>query len=70
MKKRLITLANAVTVFVALLALWQAIIWVFHVAPYMLPSPLAVHHAAVARISSILHAFSDYRAGSGWWAGR
>ena len=42
MKQRLITLANALAVFAALLLLWQFVLWIFHVPPYMLPSPLAV----------------------------
>ena len=58
MKKRLIDLAHALTVFAALLVLWQGIIWIFGVAPYMLPSPLAVLHAVVARFSSLIHALS------------
>ena len=58
MKKPLIALANALVVFVALLALWQAMIWIFHVAPYMLPTPLAVLHSVIARFSSLLQALS------------
>ena len=40
MKQRLMTVANAVAVFAALLLIWQLVLWVFHVPPYMLPSPL------------------------------
>lgn len=58
MKKRLIALANALIVFVALLVLWQAIIWIFRVAPYMLPTPIAVLHSVIARFSSLLRALS------------
>ena len=32
-------------VFAALLVLWQLILWVFRVPPYMLPSPWAVARA-------------------------
>jgi NitT/TauT family transport system permease protein len=45
-------------VFVALLVVWQAIIWIFHVAPYMLPPPLAVLKAAGARLPLLLNALS------------
>ncbi len=56
MKARLITLANALAVFVALLAIWQIILWIFHVPPYMLPSPWAVARAVGARFSSLVAA--------------
>ena len=39
MKRWPIPVANAAGVFLALLVFWQAIIWIFHVAPYMLPPP-------------------------------
>ncbi len=45
MKQRLITVANALAVFAALLLLWQLVLWIFHVPPYMLPSPSAVARA-------------------------
>ena len=54
MRQRLITLANVAAVFVALLILWQLILWIFHVPPYMLPSPWAVARAVVARFPSLL----------------
>ena len=50
MKQRLVTLANALAVFAALLVLWQLILWIFHVPRYMLPSPWAVARAVVAAL--------------------
>ena len=47
MKQRLMTVANAIAVFAALLLIWQLVLWIFHVPPYMLPSPLAVTRVAV-----------------------
>jgi len=58
MKRWMLHVANATAVFVALLALWQAIIWVFHVAPYMLPPPLAVAKALGSRLPLLLNAFA------------
>jgi NitT/TauT family transport system permease protein len=54
MKQRLITAANALAVFAALLLLWELVLVIFHVPPYMLPSPLAVARVSVARFSSLL----------------
>ena len=45
MKQRAITVLNALAVFAALVALWQIILWVFHVPSFMLPSPHAVERA-------------------------
>ncbi len=53
-KRLLISIANAAAVFVALLVLWQLVLWIFSVAPYMLPSPWAVAKAFVERFSTIL----------------
>jgi NitT/TauT family transport system permease protein len=58
MKQRLITIANAAGVFVALLAIWQLVLWIFKVPPYMLPSPWAVARAVVARFPSLLNSFA------------
>lgn len=54
MKRWLITIANAAAVFFALLILWQLVIWVFRVRPYMLPSPWAVARAMGRRFDSVL----------------
>ena len=53
-KRRLVNFANAAAVFVALLVLWELVLWVFAVKPYMLPSPWAVAKAFVKRFSTIL----------------
>jgi NitT/TauT family transport system permease protein len=57
MTRRLIVLANALGVFAALLVLWQLILWIFHIPPYMLPSPWAVAKSVDARFPSLLNAF-------------
>jgi NitT/TauT family transport system permease protein len=57
-RRRLITAGNAVAVFAALVALWQLVLWIFHVPPYMLPSPWAVAVAVRARFPSLLTALS------------
>ena len=54
MRQRLITAANALIVFGALLVLWQAILWIFRVPAFMLPSPWAVARAVVARFPSLM----------------
>jgi NitT/TauT family transport system permease protein len=42
MRRHLNTVLNALGVFAVLVALWQAIIWAFHVPSFMLPSPAQV----------------------------
>lgn len=54
MRKRLIAAGNALAVFGALLLLWQLVIWIFRVQPFMLPSPWAVAKAVVARFPSLM----------------
>lgn len=58
MKRRLMNAANAIAVFAALLLIWQFVLWIFHVPPYMLPSPLAVTRVSISRWSSLLAALS------------
>ncbi len=58
MRQRLITLANVVSVFAALLVVWQLVLWIFKVQPYMLPSPLAVARAVVARFPSLVNSLA------------
>jgi NitT/TauT family transport system permease protein len=58
MKPKLITLANSLAVFAALLALWQLVLWVFRVPPFMLPSPWAVARAVGRRLPSLGTAFA------------
>jgi NitT/TauT family transport system permease protein len=56
MKQRLRAVADALAVFAALLLLWQIILWIFHVQPFMLPSPWAVAKAVHTRFPSLLSA--------------
>jgi NitT/TauT family transport system permease protein len=58
MRQRLITLTNSLAVFAALLVLWQLVLWIFRVPPYMLPSPWAVARAVGARLPSLAMAFA------------
>ena len=58
MKRWAISLGNAAAVFAVLLMLWQCIVWIFHVAPYMLPTPLAVARALVSRRALLGNALS------------
>jgi NitT/TauT family transport system permease protein len=58
MKKHLAALGNALLVFVALLVLWQLVLWIFHVPRFMLPSPFAVAQAIVARFPALLTSLS------------
>jgi NitT/TauT family transport system permease protein len=58
MKQRLTNTLNALVVFAALLVLWQLILWIFHVPPYMLPSPWAVAEALLEHFSSLLTSLS------------
>ena len=45
-KQKLFIFANSLAVFAALLALWQLILWIFRVPPFMLPSPLPLPGSA------------------------
>ncbi len=54
MKKYAVTLLNAAAVFAALLLLWQGLDLALHVPPYMLPPPLAVGRAVIARFPSLM----------------
>ena len=58
MRRHVVTVANALAVFAALLLLWQLILWIFRVPPFMLPSPWAVAKALVARFPSLLQSFA------------
>jgi NitT/TauT family transport system permease protein len=58
MKRKLITLASALGVLAALLVLWQLILLVFDIKPFMLPSPFAVLLAVRARLPSLATAFA------------
>lgn len=54
MKKRGWLAINSAIVFACLLGLWQAVIWVNHLPPYILPGPLAVARALHDRYPSLL----------------
>ncbi len=58
MRQRLITVANNLAVFITILVVWQAILWIFRVPAFMLPSPWAVARAVVARLPSLLTSFA------------
>lgn len=58
MKRRFAAITNALIVFVALLLLWQLVIWIFRVAPFLLPSPGAVGTAIVKKFPLLLRALS------------
>jgi len=58
MKRRLLAFANALAFFAALLLVWQVVLWVFHVPPFMLPSPWAVAKAVVARFPALATSLS------------
>jgi NitT/TauT family transport system permease protein len=58
MRQRVITVLNALAVFAGLIVLWQLILWVFHVPPFMLPSPHAVERAVRARFPSLLNSLA------------
>jgi NitT/TauT family transport system permease protein len=57
-KQRFIVAANALAVFAALVFLWQLILWIFRVPPFMLPSPWAVAKAVEARFPSLAGSFA------------
>ena len=65
MRQRLITLANALAVFAALLVVWQLVLWIFHVPRYMLPSPWAVARAVGGALSVAADLACDHGRGIG-----
>jgi NitT/TauT family transport system permease protein len=56
-KRRTIVVVNALAVFAALLVLWQLVLWIFRVPPYMLPSPWAVANTVAARFPALVTSF-------------
>jgi len=54
MKRRGMTLLSAVAIFAALLLLWMAIIDIFHIQWFLLPSPAVVANAAIERFPMLL----------------
>lgn len=55
MKKRTLVVVNSLAVFACLLALWQLVIWINHLPPYILPGPLTVAIALRDRFPSLLN---------------
>ncbi len=58
MKQRALTVFNAFVVFGALVLLWQLILRVFHIPPFMLASPWAVVQAVHHRFPSLLNSLA------------
>lgn len=57
MKKIGVNLATAAFLFGLFLLVWQGLIWLLAIQPYILPSPMRVAHAVVARFSSLMTSF-------------
>jgi NitT/TauT family transport system permease protein len=55
MKRRGLLAINALAVFLCLLGIWQAIIWLNHLPPYILPGPKLVAEALRDRYPSLLN---------------
>jgi NitT/TauT family transport system permease protein len=53
MRRHLITTLNALAVFAVLVALWQALVWSFHIPPYMLPAPWQVAETICTRFAPL-----------------
>jgi len=54
MKRIGINLATSLFIFGGLLLVWQGIIWLFTLQPYLLPSPLRVAQSVVENFSSLM----------------
>jgi len=54
MKRKSFLVINSMTVFALLLSLWQALVSINHVPPYILPGPLAVLQAVVQDFPQLL----------------
>lgn len=54
MKQRTLWLLSSLLVFACFLGLWQAIIWINRLPPYILPGPIAVATAVIYRYPSLL----------------
>lgn len=65
MKRHAITAINALAVFAALMALWQILVWSFHVPPYMLPAPLQVASTIAARFVPLVQSLLITAAAAG-----
>jgi len=58
MKRIGLTAITAAGIFAALLLVWQGIIWLFDIQPYILPAPKGVKHAVIARFPSLMSSLS------------
>jgi NitT/TauT family transport system permease protein len=54
MKKQLVTLLNALAVFIVLLLLWRVLVWALHLPSFMLPPPFAVGRVVIDRFPSLI----------------
>jgi NitT/TauT family transport system permease protein len=55
MRRQMITGLNALAVFASLLLVWQAIVSIFHLPQFVLPSPSEVAGVIVSRFSPLIH---------------
>jgi len=58
MKQRLLVLLNSLGVFAAFLLLWQLIIWIGHMPPYLLPGPHRVWQVILERLPALGESFA------------
>ena len=65
MKRKMLLATSAAVIFAMLLGLWIAIIYLFHIQAYMLPTPLQVGHAAIERFPSLLTSLGITAAAAG-----
>ncbi len=54
MKHRALVAISAVIIFILLLCMWMIVIRIFHIPPFLLPTPLQVFEAAYSRFPSLL----------------
>ena len=54
-KRSLLTIFNSVIVFACLLGIWQAVVSLYRLPPYILPGPFAVLRAMHGRLPSLLN---------------
>jgi len=55
MKRKSLLIVNSAIVFACLLGLWQSVVWIYRLPPYLLPGPGAVALAARERVPSLLN---------------
>src|ERR1700733_4092047 len=55
MRRQGLLAVNAVVVFLCLIGLWQAVVWLNHLPPYILPGPKLVAHAVHDRYPTFLN---------------